>query len=138
MIPGLNNNVTYGGIEYHVQTEDLGRENPYLLTLVFRAGAIIARQKVNYREALGGEASEARVKGFMDQQHQRVIQVILAGQLQVPADQTAAQSPPTATAGPSKSSKPSTPPKPSLPSADKTLDQLIAEYLHSRNTGKPR
>jgi len=26
MIPGLNTNVTHGGIEYHVQTEDLGAE----------------------------------------------------------------------------------------------------------------
>lgn len=133
MIPGLNSNVTHGGIDYHVQTEDLGRENPYLLTLVFHAGAIIARQKVNYREALGKEASEARVKTFMDRQHQRVIQDILAGQLQAPAPPTDGGRP-----GPSRPAKPPTAAKPSLPSADKTLDQLIAEYLHSRNPGKPR
>lgn len=142
MIPGLNSNVTHGGIDYHVQTEDLGRENPYLLTLVFHAGAIIARQKVNYREALGKEASEARVKTFMDRQHQRVIQDILAGQLQAPAPDPGAAPPAPPTdggrPGPSRPAKPPTAAKPSLPSADKTLDQLIAEYLHSRNPGKPR
>lgn len=130
MIPGLNSNVTHGGIEYHVQTEDLGRENPYLLTLVFRAGAIIAREKVNYHEALGEGVSEARIKSFMDQQHRRVIHGILAGQSPATAaDQTPSQAPSPAAA---------TLPKPSLPPADKTLDRLIAEYLRSRNAGKPR
>lgn len=130
MIPGLNSNVTHGGIEYHVQTEDLGRENPYLLTLVFRAGAIIAREKVNYRETLGEGASEVRIKILMDQQHQRVIQGILAGQSQAPAADETAPRPPSPAAV--------APPKPSLPPADKTLDRLIAEYLRSRNAGKRR
>jgi hypothetical protein len=124
MIPGLNSNITHDGVEYHVQTEDLGRENPYLLTLVFRAGAIIAREKVNYLEALGEGATEAGIKGFMAEQHQRAIQTILAGPSQASAPPPAPGASATA--------------KPSLPPADKTLDQLIAEYLRRRNAGKGR
>jgi hypothetical protein len=130
MIPGLNTNVTHGGIEYHVQTEDLGRGNPYVLTLVFRAGAIIAREKVNYREALGEAAAKREIKQFMQQQHQRIIQGILAGQPQVPAASKQGE--------PSPSQAASEPPKPSLPPADKSLDQLITDYLRSRKAGKPR
>jgi hypothetical protein len=130
MIPGLNTNVTHGGIEYHVQTEDLGRGNPYVLTLVFRAGAIIAREKVNYQEALGEAAPEGEIKRFMDQQHQRIIQGILADQPQAPAADKPAEPPP--------SQATPEPPKPSLPPADKSLDQLITEYLRSRNADKPR
>lgn len=123
MIPGLNTNVTHGGIEYHVQTEDLGRENPCLLTLVFRAGAIIAREKINYREALGEAASEAGIKSLMDKQHQRVIRTILAGG--------------SAAASGDEAAPPASPPlTPPLPPADKSLDQLIAEYLRSRSSGK--
>jgi hypothetical protein len=129
MIPGLNTNVTHGGIEYHVQTEDLGRGNPYVLTLVFRAGAIIAREKVNYQEALGEAAPEGEIKRFMDQQHQGIIQDILAGQPQAPAAERPAEPPPSQAAP--------EPPKPSLPPADKSLDQLITEYLRSRNADKP-
>jgi len=130
MIPGLNTTVTHASVEYHVQTEDLGRQNPYVLTLVFRAGAIIAREKVNYREVLGDGAPEVEVKRFMDQQHQRVIQAIQAGQPQgAVASERAPQSP-----------LPTEPdqPKPSLPPAEKTLDQLITEYLQSRQGPKPR
>jgi hypothetical protein len=130
MIPGLNTKVIHAGVEYHVQTEDLGRQNPYVLTLVFRSGAIIAREKVNYREVLGDGAHEVQVKRFMDQQHQRIIQNIQAGQPQGSAASELAPHPPPPT-------EPA-PPKPSLPPADKTLDQLITEYLQSRQAAKPR
>jgi hypothetical protein len=115
MIPGLNTNVISTGDEYHVQTEDLGRQNPYVLTLVFRAGAIIAREKVNYQEILGDAAPEVQIKRFMDQQHQRIINIIQAGQFHASA-----------------------PLKPSFPPADESLDRLIDEYLRSRHASKPR
>jgi len=130
MIPGLNTNVTHAGVEYHVQTEDLGRQNPYVLTLVFRAGAIVAREKVDYREALGEGAPEVRVKRFMDQQHQRIIQEILAGRPQERAASEPGQQPPSQAAP--------APPKPSLPPADKSLDRLVTEYLRRRKARRPR
>jgi hypothetical protein len=115
MILGLNTKITYGGDEYHVQTEDLGRQNPYVLTLVFRAGAIVAREKVNYEEIQGDAAPEVQIKRLMDQQHQRIIRSIQAGQFHGPA-----------------------PLKPSFPPADKSLDHLIDEYLRRRHVTKPR
>jgi hypothetical protein len=115
MIPGLNTNITYGGDEYHVQTEDLGRQNPCVLTLVFRAGAIIAREKVNYHEIQGDAAPEVQIKRFMEQQHQRIVRIIQAGQFHAPA-----------------------PLKPSFLPADKSLDQLIDEYLRRRHVTKSR
>ena len=130
MIPGLNTNVAHAGIDYHVQTEDLGRANPYVLTLVFRAGAIIAREKVNYREALGDSPPEGEIKRFMDQQHQRIIQGILAGQPQAP-DAGKPAEPPPPEAAPDL-------PAPPLPPADKSLDQLVVEYLRRRKARKVR
>jgi hypothetical protein len=132
MIPGLNSNVSYTGVEYHIQTEDLGRKNPYVLTLVFRAGAIVAREKVNYRDALGDKAPEAEIKTFMDQQHQRIMRQVMAGQFQAthglpPAEAQPPPPPPTAPAKPV-----------ALPAADKSLDDLIAEYLRSRSPTKTR
>ena len=130
MIPGLNTNVTHAGVEYHVQTEDLGRKNPYVLTLVFQAGAILAQEKINYREALGEGASEAQIKRFMHQQHQRIIQSIRSGQSRRPAASEPATKPPPP--GPPSA------PRPSLPSADKSLDRLVREYLRTRKSVKPR
>ena len=129
MIPGLNTLVTHAGVEFHVQTEDLGRQNPYVLTLVFRAGAIIAREKANYQEALGDEAAEVDIKRFMDQQHQRIIQDIQAGHTQRPVASDLPPQPPSQAVP--------APPKPSPPPADKSLDELIMEYLRSRQPPKP-
>jgi hypothetical protein len=136
MIPGLNSNVTHEGIEYHVQTEDLGRGNPYVLTLVFRAGAIIAREKVNYRDALGEGASEIQVKKFIDGQHHRIIQRVLAGQAQSSAPSQTVARPPSQTSPSPQTSPP--PPKPPAPATDEALDRLITEYIRGRKAQKPQ
>ena len=136
MIPGLNSNVTHEGVEYHVQTEDLGRGNPYVLTLVFRAGAIIAREKVNYRDALGEGASEIQVKKFIDEQHHRIIQRVLAGQAQSSAPSQTVARPPSQTSPSPQTSPP--PPKPPAPATDEALDRLITEYIRGRKAQKPQ
>jgi hypothetical protein len=123
MIPGFNSNVRYAGVEYHVQTEDLGRKNPCVLTLVYQGGSILAREKVNYRDALGEGATGEEIKSFMEQQHQRVMARVMSGQIRGPAS-PAPQPPAPSPRGPS--------PSPS----GKNLDQLIAEYVRSR-TPKP-
>ena len=136
MIPGLNINVTHESVEYHVQTEDLGRGNPFLLTLVFRAGAIVAREKVNYRDALGEGASEIEIKKFMDDQHHRLIQRVQAGQIQSAATSRTAAGPPPKTSPPQPAS-PLTPKVSPLPS-DGALERLITEYVRSRKGRKPQ
>jgi hypothetical protein len=121
---GLNTNVTCNGVGYHVQTEDLGRANPYVLTLVFRGGAIVAREKVNYRDLLGDRPDDARVKALMDQQHARITKQVKAGE--VPGLDTSPRSL-------SRPASPGAAPlRPGLPPADRELDELIAEYLRRR------
>ncbi len=130
MIPGLNTNIRRAGVEYHVQTEDLGRQNPFVLTLVFRAGAIVAREKVNYLEALGEGASETQVKALMHQQHRRVIRSLQEGRL--------LDAPPSQPVEKSPAEWPASLPDVALPPADKSLDQLILEYLRRRANAKAR
>ena len=118
MVPGFNSSVTHGGIEYHVQTEDLGEKNPCILTLVYLGGAIVSREKVSYPEVLGEHASPAQIKTFMEEQHQRILHHVAGDGL--------AMSP----ASPSLPSSPAVPPE--LP---KSVDDLIAEYLRRRKRG---
>ncbi len=125
MILGLNTNVTCNGVGYHVQTEDLGRANPYVLTLVFRGGAIVAREKVNYRELLGDRPEDVRVKALMDQQHARITKQVIAGEVPAPDASPKSLSRPTSSG--------SSPLQPGLPPADRQLDELIAEYLRRRH-----
>jgi hypothetical protein len=116
MVPGFNTSVVHDGTEYHVQTEDLGDKHPYILTLVYRGGAIVSREKVDYREALGAQASPAQIKTFMEDQHQRTMRCIAGGGLS-----SSPMSPPS----PPAAAAPSAPPK--------SVDELIAEYLQRRN-----
>jgi hypothetical protein len=126
MILGLNTNVTHNGVAYHVQTEDLGQANPYVLTLVFRGGAIVAREKINYRKVLGERPGQAQVKALMGQQHARIVRRVTAGEVPAPA------------ASPDQATRPPLPGSSlnqlALPRADRQLDDIIAAYLRCRRS----
>lgn len=52
MEKGFNSDLTVGSEMYHVQTEDWGFDNPYLVTRVFRSGAVIESVKTPYSDVL--------------------------------------------------------------------------------------
>ena len=52
MEKGFNSDLTVGSETYHVQTEDWGFENPFLVTRVFRSGAVIDSVKTPYSDVL--------------------------------------------------------------------------------------
>ncbi len=81
MVPGLNTNFSCRQQTYHIQTEDLGKDDPHILTLVYRTGAVVARIKTNYRELLGTEPSPQAVRALMARQHRQMITDIQAGKL---------------------------------------------------------
>ena len=118
MVPGFNSSVTHGGTEYHVQTEDLGEKNPCILTLIYRGGTIVSREKSNYREVLGEQAHPPQIKTFMEEQHLRILQAVSSGDLELP---------PAPSPAPSFAATPVVPPK--------SVDDLIAEYLRRHKRG---
>ena len=81
MVPGFNTNFSCNGQTYHIQTEDLGRDDPQILTVVYRAGAVVARVKTNYREALGTHPSDEAVRALMARQHRQMIADIQSAKL---------------------------------------------------------
>lgn len=48
MLKGKNTDLWCGDKQFHVQTEDWGRENPYIVTRIFCAGRVIYTVKTNY------------------------------------------------------------------------------------------
>ncbi|MFQ5847169.1 MAG: hypothetical protein ACE5IQ_05770 [Candidatus Methylomirabilales bacterium] len=79
MIPGFNTNFSCRQQTYHVQSEDLGENDPHILTLAYRGGAIVARIKTDYRELLGPTPSPQAVRTLMARQHRQMIADIQAG-----------------------------------------------------------
>jgi len=81
--PGFNSDVVYSGTNYHVQTEDWGVANPFVVTRVFQSGAVVLSLKTAYQDlptraySLGRQA----VRLGMRDQHQKVLDQLVSGAL---------------------------------------------------------
>ena len=52
MLTGFNTDVEYDGVVYHVQTEDKGLRTPFILSLVYTGGAILASKRSPYDDLI--------------------------------------------------------------------------------------
>jgi hypothetical protein len=80
MITGYNTDVEFDGRIFHVQTEDKGRSNPMVESLVYSGGEILTTRRLPYEELAGStEYSEEAVMKLMEGQHQELIREIRNG-----------------------------------------------------------
>ncbi|HWM94651.1 MAG TPA: hypothetical protein VN493_28105 [Thermoanaerobaculia bacterium] len=175
MITGYNTDVRHKEVVFHVQTEDKGLSNPFIESLVYVGGQVLASKRANYADLLA-EGKEKDIVALMDHQHRTMIAAIRhgkldaklqsllsgkqTGQFEVPATR---QAPSLPTMAPTPSTPPipdagtiarPAPPPPSAPvpvpspvapapappppaaarpatppGKERTLDQVILEYL---------
>lgn len=83
MLRGFNSDIQARGRRYHVQTEDWGHENPFIVTRVFREGAVLRTFKTPYEEALRAATvrTSEGLKLALQRQHADVIDALIAGRL---------------------------------------------------------
>lgn len=81
MLAGFNTNVRYKGNMYHVQTEDKGIRNPFIVTLVFNQGAIVYSTKTNYSDIINNPDFEGDLRERVKKQHKSVISGFVSGSL---------------------------------------------------------
>ena len=130
MITGFNTDIKHNEKVYHIQTEDKGLQNPYIESLVYVGGEILASKKTSYAEQAGAGVDEKWIGSLMEQQHRTMIAAIKRGRFDQPADATKLTA-----------SRPTGPISPKTVEAlnlaagdindDKTLDQVIIDYLAS-------
>ena len=82
MISGFNTDVNHEGCVYHVQTEDRGKQNPFLESLVYIGGTIVAKKSTPYSDQLEQGASEETIAALLKRQHQVIIAAIKAGRIE--------------------------------------------------------
>jgi len=82
MITGYNTEIPFGGVIYHVQTEDMGREQKKMITHVFQGGAILMSKKTSYEHLVADKFDEERVKSLMNDQHKTILKIIKSGKLE--------------------------------------------------------
>lgn len=165
MITGYNTDVRHNEVVFHVQTEDKGLANPYVESLVYVGGQVLASKRSSYAEMLAEGKEEKDIVTLMDHQHRTMIAAIRHGKLDAKlaellsgrqtgvhpkaATATAPQStlvpgPPLAEPPPAPSPamapapvapepvaefQSKLPPLPPRPARERTLDQVILEYL---------
>ena len=130
MITGFNTDIKHNEKVYHVQTEDKGVGNPYIESLVYVGGEILASKKTSYAEQLKTGVDEKWIGGLMEQQHRTMIAAIKRGRFDAPADVTKTAPRPGATLSAEASAVLDTgEASPLVIDEEKTLDQVIIDYL---------
>ncbi len=150
---GYNTNVRHKGKLYHIQTEDSGIDHPHVITHLFAdGGRIVASKKTSYAERVGSEGLADQVKKLMQAQHKAMFIALRDGVYdedgsensaviekvepaeKVDGAQVAEVAAPVAEAAPA----PAAPARPARPArslfggellGDKTLDEVILNYL---------
>jgi hypothetical protein len=79
MITGFNTDVPYMGEVYHVQTEDKGKDNPIVESLIYKGGEILGARRTAYQKFLQNGYDEKIVIKFMEEQHRTVIEEVKRG-----------------------------------------------------------
>jgi hypothetical protein len=80
MVVGFNHNIMYKCEIFHVQTEDSGVANPWITTLLYRAGTILASKKTSYADILKIEGLEKIVEDIMKEQHKDIMRSLKNGE----------------------------------------------------------
>jgi hypothetical protein len=93
MVLGFNHNVRYKGEVFHVQTEESGLDNPWIVTLLYKGGSIIASRKTSYADILKMENLEAIVEELMKEQHKEMMRRLKSGEFDDRALSAATTSP---------------------------------------------
>lgn len=83
MVTGFNTDVQHEGKVYHVQTEDKGRDNPIIESLVYRGGEILAARRSSYADRAERGLTEAEIAELIEAQHNAVIADVRAGTFDV-------------------------------------------------------
>ncbi len=131
MLTGYNTDIDCDGVTYHVQTEDRGGSNPLIESLVYVGGEILAARRTEYRNLLDVGAEKGAIQTLMEHQHRAIVDAIKNGRIAVLTEpQVGAESDTTV-----KGRSPLTvntmvaDAANTLPRSQKTLDEVIAEWL---------
>ena len=81
MITGYNTDVEHDGVVYHVQTEDKGLDTPFILSLVYSGGAILASKRSRYEDLIRSGFSDEALSERLKRQHLLICAAIHSGRV---------------------------------------------------------
>jgi len=132
MLTGYNTDFKFQGKIYHCQTEDGGTNSPYITSLLYLQGAILASRKTSYADILKADCLDEVVRELMMEQHKQMIRDLMKGKLNLKnAPHEATYTPSTGSASARSEEKPAQAPSspPKEPVKEKGLDDIILDFL---------
>jgi len=139
MLTGYNTDFKFQEKVYHCQTEDGGVNSPYVTSLLYLRGAILASRKTSYADILKADCLDEVVRGLMMDQHKQMIRDLMHGKLDLnnaPHESTYTPAPASVPApevpAPAPAEGKTSPPSPTPSRADakeKGLDDIILDFL---------
>ena len=89
VLTGYNTDIEHAGTTYHVQTEDKGRANPVIESLVYARGEILYSRRTSYRDLVEENVDNSAVATVMERQHHGIVDAIGHGRLEQLSDEPA-------------------------------------------------
>jgi hypothetical protein len=87
MITGYNTDIRHGEVVLHVQTEDKGLDNPYLESVIYVRGQVLATKRTSYASLLEEGKGEREIATMMEHQHRTILAAIRAGRFDAKLEQ---------------------------------------------------
>jgi hypothetical protein len=128
MLTGHNTEIHHDEVVFHVQTEDKGRANPLIVSLIYVGGRVLAAKRTSYAEMLAKGLPERDIADLMDRQHRTMIAAIRHGRFD---EHVRALLHPAPVAGPAPAAgaREQTDGDSALDDLGQSLDEMVSEYL---------
>jgi hypothetical protein len=79
MLTGHNTEIRHEEVAFHVQTEDKGRANPLIVSLIYVGGRVLAAKRTSYAALVANGFPEKDIAELMDRQHRTMLAAIRRG-----------------------------------------------------------
>jgi hypothetical protein len=125
VLTGFNTDIEHSGTTYHVQTEDKGRSNPLVESLVYTSGEILYTRRTPYHDLVEQDVDREAIASLMERQHRSIVDAVQAGglaRLTGEIEEVAAEDDTTITHRGVEAVKAEEP----------SLDQVILDYLEAQ------
>jgi hypothetical protein len=81
VLTGFNTDIEHSGTTYHVQTEDKGRGNPLVESLVYTSGEILYSRRTPYDDLVEQDVDREAIANLMERQHRSIVDAVQTGGL---------------------------------------------------------
>ena len=133
VLTGYNTDIDHDGMTYHVQTEDKGRSNPHIESLVYARGEILYSKRTPYHDLVAQDVDAKAIATLIERQHRTIVEAIrrgrlaeMAGGVALPKREVSAVESPEPEAAPSGRA-----------AGEPSLDEVILDYLKAQRGRAP-